>query len=67
MAISLIDRWNSDTTGEQISICINCKNYLKGLTCKAFPEGIPEEILNGDNNHSKPLPDQENDIVFESK
>ena len=67
MAISLIKRWELDSGSESISICINCKNYLSGLTCKAFTEGIPDEILNGDNNHSKPLPDQENNIVFESK
>jgi hypothetical protein len=46
-------------------ICFNCKNYLKKATCKAFPNGIPEEILLGRNDHSKPLPDQKNTIVFE--
>ena len=33
--------------------------------CKAFPEGIPDEIAYRDNMHLKPLPNQENDIVFE--
>jgi hypothetical protein len=49
-------------------ICERCKHILNekpGYFCKAFPEGIPEEILTGDNNHSKPLPEQTNDIVFE--
>ena len=45
--------------------CISCDNYFGDLECQAFPEGIPEEILIGDNDHSKPLPDQKNDIVFE--
>lgn len=45
--------------------CSNCKNYLGDNTCLAFPDGIPDEILNGDNDHSKPLPNQDNDIVFE--
>jgi len=33
--------------------------------CKAFPYGIPEEITCGDNDHSKPLEGQENNIVYE--
>jgi len=62
-------------------ICQDCKNYIdikefdvrKGIesdfrnVCKAFPEGIPEVIMDGKNKHSKPLPDQKNDIVFERK
>lgn len=35
------------------------------INCKAFKNGIPKEILNGSNDHSKPLKDQGNDIVFE--
>jgi hypothetical protein len=48
-------------------ICISCKHHIKNRFCEAFPdkEGIPEEISNGKNDHSKPLKDQENDIVFE--
>jgi hypothetical protein len=46
--------------------CINCKNYLGDLTCQAFKE-IPESILVGENEHLKPLPEQDNDIVFEAK
>ena len=45
--------------------CVSCKNYFGDLTCQAFPKEIPEEILTGDNDHSKPLPKQDNDIVFE--
>lgn len=49
-------------------ICINCKHYdLEKSTCSAFPEQIPDEIYLGDNDHSKPLPDQKNEIVFELK
>ena len=44
--------------------CNNCANKLKGLKCKAF-DIIPDIILFGDNDHSKPLPNQDNDIVFE--
>ena len=46
--------------------CHKCRNYLGDLSCMAF-DVIPEEILNGSNDHSEPLEDQENDIVFEPK
>lgn len=51
--------------------CLNCKNYIGKVedihkpTCTAFLKGIPKEILTGENNHTKPLPKQGNDIVFE--
>jgi hypothetical protein len=45
--------------------CILCINYIGGAKCLAFPKGIPENILSGKNDHSQPLPDQDNDIVFE--
>ena len=45
-------------------ICIGCKFYLKGEKCRAFNK-IPDEILMGENNHSKPLPNQKNKITFE--
>ena len=40
--------------------CILCKNFLKDLTCSAFPSGIPAEILTQKFDHSKPYPDIEN-------
>lgn len=45
-------------------ICNRCKNKLTGLKCKAF-DVIPDSILTGKENHNKPLPEQENNIVFE--
>lgn len=47
------------------TICDKCKHFNE-LTggCNAF-NNIPNEILLGDNDHSKPLPNQDNDIVFE--
>lgn len=33
--------------------------------CKAFPDRIPREIAYGDNDHSKPIDGQGNDIVYE--
>lgn len=47
-------------------VCFRCKNFrrFKG-GCLAFPEGIPDEITSGQNEHSKPLKGQRNKIVFE--
>ena len=49
----------------KIIVCFNCKNYIKDFKCAAFPNGIPEEILRGENPHTEPLPNQENNIIFE--
>ncbi len=47
-------------------ICFNCIHFDRfGGGCDAFPDGIPDVITSGENKHSKPLPDQDNDIVFE--
>ena len=51
--------------------CNNCKHYhrkknMKKFSCDAFAN-IPDSILSGVNQHSKPLPNQGNDIVFEPK
>jgi hypothetical protein len=55
-------------------ICFECKHFTPGQPgCKAFPMtddwegGIPDEILSGENDHSKPLKGQQNDIVFEKR
>lgn len=49
-------------------ICFRCKHFreVEG-GCTAFPKGIPSEITSGENEHSKPLEGQSNDIVFEKK
>ena len=46
-------------------ICNNCKNYIKDLKCKAF-NIIPDDILFYENDHSKPLPNQDNNVIFEA-
>jgi len=45
-------------------ICESCIHFtpLAG-GCKAFPEGIPEEILES-NKHDKPIKGQKNDLVY---
>jgi len=53
----------------KLPICLNCKYYNENtfdkLNCQAFPEGIPDEILLGENNHTEPLEGQDNNIIFE--
>jgi hypothetical protein len=47
-------------------VCFKCKHFRRfKFGCNAFPDGIPEEITIGANKHSKPLPKQQNQIVFE--
>jgi len=54
--------------GVDISVqCLACKHLGKPLTCKAFPKGIPKNILDGKVDHSEPIEDQDNDIVFEKR
>ena len=41
-------------------MCIGCKNYISdstepGFHCRAFPDGIPDEIFEGGFNHRKPF------------
>lgn len=49
---------------KKITVCNKCKNYKTGESCEAF-KFIPNLILSGENKHKKPLPGQENKIVFE--
>jgi hypothetical protein len=45
---------------------MECKHFINNgaWSCKAFPHGIPDVIFT-ENDHSKPLPEQNNDLVFE--
>lgn len=45
--------------------CKRCKHYINDLKCSAFPAGIPDDILEGDNDHTEPHPEQIDDTVFE--
>jgi hypothetical protein len=45
-------------------LCNNCKHYALSLSCRAYPLGIPEEILIGDDNHSKVKIGQIGDFIF---
>lgn len=45
--------------------CLTCKHRYGVSVCEAFPDGIPEIIISGGNQHETPLPNQANEIVFE--
>jgi len=39
--------------------CVSCKRLKTDGTkafCEAFPKGIPEKILDGEDDHKKPFP-----------
>lgn len=58
----MVKKWNS----KEGSRCLYCKYYndKKIGTCKAFPEGIPHEILDSEFNHINPHPN-DHGIQFE--
>ena len=59
------DLLNTLTSGQ----CYYCKNRDRNKitnSCIAFPNGIPENILSGEFDHTKKHPSQSNDILFES-
>lgn len=44
--------------------CSNCKHWRGGVTCDAYPSGIPWPIQSGDVSHIGSLP-EDNGIVYE--
>lgn len=44
--------------------CANCRYLEEYPVCPAFPQGIPNEILSGENGHTEQHPDQVGSFVF---
>lgn len=55
-----------------VPICVKCKHYNKIdyekliFSCWAYPDGIPDEIIEGEVDHKKPYKG-DNGIQFEKK
>ena len=47
-------------------LCFSCKHTNNNGTCKAFPDGIPLEIVSGEVNHFQPY-EGDNGIQYEAK
>jgi hypothetical protein len=52
------------------AICFGCRHWNNDkIQCPAFPypefDGVPEEILSGENDHSKIIEGQKGDYIFE--
>ncbi len=45
--------------------CSVCKHFHLSHECGAFPNGIPNEIVSGEIDHSDLHSNQDNDLVFE--
>ena len=49
--------------------CLYCKNFIddKKFTCKAFPDGIPKDVLVNENitNHSKVIEGQQGNYILD--
>ena len=37
-----------------ISQCLNCRHWVRGGVCRAFPQGVPDVILENKVSHLKP-------------
>ena len=55
-----------------IGLCTMCKHYRPGMDnesgvseCRAFPDGIPQELIAGMLTHFEYLEGQRGDVVFE--
>ena len=47
------------------SQCATCKHLIVGgYSCPAYPDGIPDSLLEGDQTHNKVHSGQKGDFVF---
>jgi hypothetical protein len=64
---STLDALHDAMTNIEFS-CYLCKHFHKdGTSCDAFPDQIPDSIINGPKKHIERMFDQDNDIFFEKE
>lgn len=51
------------TNGSPCATCIHYDEEYVGI-CPAFPNGIPDDILNGEKNHDTVIPGQTIDFTY---
>ena len=61
-----IEKFITKDNEVSISQCLICAYRLNGLTCAAFPDGIPQIILTNDFDHTEPF-DGDNGIRFKMR
>lgn len=44
--------------------CVDCKHCINVLTCKAFPKGIPQDILSNPESHTEVIDGQVGNFTF---
>lgn len=70
MAIRKPPRWTYEIPKNAVALCNDCKHrsplWPDEITCTAFPDGIPDEVLFCDLDHRKPI-DGDHGIQFEPK
>ena len=62
----LLEESRGNPRGYVKPICNRCRHRMPGAKCKAFPNGIPDEILFNQADHRKPYPGDRG-IQFEEK
>ena len=51
-----------------MSQCATCRHYDRdNYSCRAFPDGIPELILQGNKRHDAVIPGQEGETIYSAK
>lgn len=52
-----LSKFHWEPSDVKLAACVTCKHKSPfGPTCAAFPEGIPNEILDAENDHRESFP-----------